>query len=236
MAIRINTLLLVAALLVLGTGPVAASGDGMFPTDPFGTAEPPTVSDGWFTVTIPEGQEGVPVGIGDGVYDFAASEDLKLFCDTDQGSGMQETSLVNGFWNPIRGTGTVTGPCTVVMLDHHNHEEDHDHHDEDDVTFRWRPSNTGSSGGTLPVRFNLTGNTFRNVHELGRLPEGRWRIRNFRGVEVTVRSSDSGKCSKRSTRPRMIFTVGDKCSGDIEIRVRNRTGENYRLWVVKLDD
>jgi len=34
----------------------------------------------------------------------------------------------------------------------------------------------------------------------------------------------------------MIFTVGDKCSGDIEIRVRNRTGENYRLWVVKLDD
>ena len=106
-------------------------------------------------------------------------------------------------------------------------EGNHDDHDEEGSILRWR------AVPETKIRFILTGDSRHQIHRLGTLDSGKWRVRNFHGVEVRV-FSDDGRCARPRTGARILVDIGPGCGSDIEPRVRNPEERSYRLWMTKI--
>lgn len=209
---RLTTVVIAGALLVGLAVPAVAGGRG------------------WESTQVEENGPPQVVDIGAGTFEYKVEGEglVAIFCES---GSMIEFPDAPGGWDYLASSGKVTGPCSLVMEAGHTHnptnheEDDHDDHDHE-LTFSWRP---------VPVRSKviLTGSD-RGKHKLGELPDGTYRIRNFRGMQISVWSSEDGRCGRPRSGDRIIVVIGDRCDGDIEIRVRNPQRKNYRLWVTKI--
>ncbi|MXY77718.1 MAG: hypothetical protein F4Y40_11710 [Acidimicrobiia bacterium] len=205
----------------------------LFTALPAASADDDHDHEGWWSVTVPMSGELVDVDMGAGTYDYEVENgSVTLYCEVRNEAGFQELGGT-AYWNPIRGTGQIVGPCSFALADTHTHgddEGDHGHHDEEGIVLHWRAVPEASDTKT---RFTLIGDSRHRIHRLGALDAGKWRVRNFHGVEVRV-FSDDGRCTKPRTGARILVDIGAGCSGDIELRVRNPEKRSYRLWVTKI--
>ncbi|MDE0669061.1 MAG: hypothetical protein OXI48_08555 [bacterium] len=185
---------------------------------------------GWQGAILPG--YGVPVELGmvagDHDYEVLSGGIAALYCTgTPTEGSFREFDGSPGYWQRVSATGTVTGPCSHAL-----NEAD------DAVVLLWAPAaalTPQSAPAASKTKHIIAGDTKREAHQVGRLADGKWRIRNFSGVEVVVWSSEDQRCTKPSTKPRVVVTIGEgQCDGAIELRVRNPNKGSYRIWMTKI--